>query len=625
MGLQQPVFVQHQHEKKREKKEKRGKENFFEMCTIMTINFFHVLFLLHVNAQQPWLNPELPIDERVNLLLKVMTNEEKMAQTIHLTGGSLKEITDTYGLTGLGAYPASGSTGEDVLNNRNAVQGALMNNSRLHIPVSFHQETLHGANAGTIFPMPASQGSTWNVQLVSEIASVIAMEAWATGSDRGFSPELNVPTDPRFGRTEENFSEDPTLVSGFGVAAVLGLQGGSTQGPSSYLPPGAIASEAKHFAAYAFGGKDGAAADMSEKTLHDVYLRPWKSYAEAGGRGAMMAHNSINSEPCHGSTRFMSWLRAQGTMVGGLLGSDMCDVGLLGENGFRVASGLSGAASLAMGAGLDQELCNPHDGRGQAFPFAASAVANGTLAQAALDRAAANALRPKFASGLFDGRAFVNDSALGLLNTTTHRSLARVAAAEGSVLLKNDAGILPLVLPAKIALIGPNAGCVQTGGNGSSPPYCPAQSSQNGGYTQGGVPVVTVLSAGLNESGVALQFAQGCSHGGNDTSGFAPALALAKSADIVVFVGGDSGGLGWNRNTCGEDDVSFLRSYFSHFLTLRLLAPSFFFSPIHTLTHIHIQHLHPTIRRIGQTWTYPGCRQTFWMPLSPQGNLWFWC
>ena len=204
--------------------------------------------LIACSAAQPWLNPALPVDQRVTLLLAVMTNEEKQAQTIHLTGGDLPDVTARFAATGLGAYPQEGSAGLDVIGKRNAIQGALMNNSRLHIPVSFHEETLHGANAGTIFPMPASQGASWNAPLVRQIAAVIALEASATGTDRGFSPELNVPQDGRFGRTEENFSEDPALVSQLGVAAVLGLHAGSTGGPSSYLPEGAIASEAKHYA-----------------------------------------------------------------------------------------------------------------------------------------------------------------------------------------------------------------------------------------------------------------------------------------------------------------------------------------------------------------------------------------
>ena len=131
-------------------------------------------------------------------------------------------------------------------------------------------------------------------------------------------------------------------------------------GPSTYLPPNAIVSEAKHAAAYGFGGKDGMAADLSQRTLHDIYLKPWRRYAEAGGRGAMMAHNSINDEPCHSSSALMSMLRSWGNMSGGLLASDMCDVGLLGttatrhSGGFGTAASLKDAAAQVIAAGLDQ-------------------------------------------------------------------------------------------------------------------------------------------------------------------------------------------------------------------------------------------------------------------------------
>ena len=139
-----------------------------------------------------------------------------------------------------------------------------------------------------------------------------------------------------------------------GVAAVTGLHGGNTNGPSSYLPPFAIVSEAKHAAAYAFGGKDGAGTDISERTLHDVYLRPWRAYAAAGGRGAMLAHNAINGSPCHSNAELMTWMRAQGNMSGAFFASDMCDVGLL--RSFRVADTLENAGILSMSTGLDQEV-----------------------------------------------------------------------------------------------------------------------------------------------------------------------------------------------------------------------------------------------------------------------------
>jgi beta-glucosidase len=499
------------------------------------------------SSTAPWLDPTAPIDTRVVALLSEMTNTEKMAQTIHLSGVSPAAAIASYNTTGLGAFPSPGS-GPGGIDVRNALQAAIMNTSRLHIPVSFHSETLHGACGGcTIFPMPAGQGSTWDAQLVHDIAAAVAEEAYAVGIDRGFSPELNVPGDARFGRTEENFSEDPMLVGAFGAAAARGLHGDNVGGPSSYLAPFAIVSEAKHAVAYAFGGKDGMAADVSDRTLHDIYLRPWAEYAAAGGRGAMMSHNSVNQVPAHASAEIMGWLRAQGNFSGALLASDFCDVGLLRT--FGVSTDLVGSCALAMGAGLDQELCNAVDGRGQAYTSAPAAVASGALAQAALDRAAGNALRPKFAAGLFDGRAFIDYSNLPLVDS--HRALARRAAAEGSVLLKNN-GVLPLAYspskPITVAIIGPTAGCSDNATD------CDAARSMCGGYTNVGANVSTVLAAAYAEPGVRVVYAEGCSIGGNDTSGFAAAVEAARASDVVVFVGGDSGGWGWNANTCGEDD-----------------------------------------------------------------------
>ena len=183
-----------------------------------------------------WLRADAPVDDRVAALLAEMTNAEKQAQTIHLTGGVLADIVKAYGAVGLGAFPNPGGS-PAALATRNALQSAIMDGSRLHIPVSFHQETLHGGCEGcVIFPMPAGQGSTWDTVLVGDVARVIATEAYAAGLDRGFSPELNVPGDARFGRTEENFSE-VRLTRGREVACKRILVPGLRWDASSGSPP----------------------------------------------------------------------------------------------------------------------------------------------------------------------------------------------------------------------------------------------------------------------------------------------------------------------------------------------------------------------------------------------------
>lgn len=428
-----------------------------------------------VASAAAWMDASKPVDTRVALLLKEMTNIEKQAQTIHLTGGAWPDVYKKYGATSFGAYPGGGTGTPASIQAQNEHQSYFVNNSRLHIPVTFHYETLHSGGGGaTIFPMPCLQGSTWDLELVGQTARIIGLEAAANGGDRGFSPEINVCTDPRFGRTEENFGEDPKLVAAMGAAAVKGLHNGNTEGPSGYLPTGAIVSEAKHAAAYGYGGKDGMAADISPRTLHDVYLRPWREYKEAGGRGAMLSHNSINDVPAHADPELMGLLRKWapiGTNSSGmLLASDMCDIGLLaagtptngikrGANtGFGVAANLSDAGAMSMTAGMDQELCNPTDGRGQCFTLVADAVASGEMNQQALDRAAANVLRSKFAVGLFD-KPLADPAATAVINTAAHQEVAKRVAAEGAILLQNEGGKRGLPLTglgpsSTVAIIG---------------------------------------------------------------------------------------------------------------------------------------------------------------------------
>ena len=242
-----------------------------------------------------------PIDERVADLVARMTLEEKVNQLALPFGAHYPEDYVKYNGTGLGAtYPLAAQPNESSIQTRNDWQRWQLNNSRLGIPTSFIGETLHsGAGHGTVYPMPCLQGATWDTELVGEVAAAIASEASATGVDRGFSPVLHFCTDPRFGRCEEAFSEDPMLVSKLGAAAVTGLSGpGAAGAANTYLAAGKIATEAKHFAAYGHGGRDGSMpAELSEATLFDVYLKPWYHYAQSGGRAIMAAHNEATSQP----------------------------------------------------------------------------------------------------------------------------------------------------------------------------------------------------------------------------------------------------------------------------------------------------------------------------------------
>jgi beta-glucosidase len=193
---------------------------------------------------------------------------------------------------------------------------------------------------------------------------------------------------------------------------------------------------------------------------------------------------------------------------------------------------------------MDQELCNPTDSRGQCFTLVAATVQSGRMKQEALDRAAANVLRAKFAAGLFD-KPLADPAETAKINTPAHQAIAKRIAAEGSILLQNDGG--PRGLP--LTGLGPKSTIAIIGALAND------THSQCGGYTNFGARVVTVLEAAASYlPGTKLLYAQGAGTTGNSTGGFAAALDAAAQADAVVVVVGDSGAKGWTMNTCGEDD-----------------------------------------------------------------------
>jgi beta-glucosidase len=251
--------------------------------------------------------------------------------------------------------------------NLRRLQLAALNETRLGVPITFVTETSHcGAAGGTVFPMGATQGATWDVALVGEVAAAIALEARSWGTSRGLSPEINVVTDFRFGRTEENFGEDPLLVAHMARAAVLGLQGPGT--PDDYLADfnANIVAEAKHCCVYGFSGQDGSPADVSDKTLHDVYLRPWRAFIRAGGRGLMTSHNELNGVPMHANYDILTTLFREQWGWSGFVHSDYGNIGALVST--RLAANETAAAALALHAGLDQAFMDSSFSPGVLLP-----------------------------------------------------------------------------------------------------------------------------------------------------------------------------------------------------------------------------------------------------------------
>jgi beta-glucosidase len=533
------------------------------------------------------------VAQRVADLLALMTPVELAAQLVNKNEGGwsdLPNITRSYGATGMGSLfidevmnksyssAAMFSTPLQALRARNALQASFMASTRLGIPLSFCMEGLHsGGWGGTAFPGPPALATAWNASLVALIGSAIASEARATGVDTALSPVVNMFSDPRFGRYSEGFSPDPHVSAALGVAMVLGLQGGSSPGgPASYLPSfsSSVIAQAKHFAAYghAAGGLDGGVADITNRTLFEVYLKPWRAMAAAGLRSLMVAHQTVNDIPCHGNGWLINGImRSEYGFGEGMAISDEMNIPHLGPDGWAVAENISHAAAVALRAGVDIDLQSGGNSSTMAYNFLLQALQEGLIALQDLKTAAARVLTLKFAAGLFDA-PLTPEAGLQLLQSPAHLQLALEAARQGLVLAKNDGGLLPLApspaSPLRVALIGPFLSCsFDSGGGGSSgggssgssgrgtglrdptPNFCLAREALLGPYAQDNgqypVPLLPEALAALAppSAGLTLTVTQGASAVSQaplNSTLLAAALAAARAADVVVLLLGDA-------------------------------------------------------------------------------------
>ena len=512
-----------------------------------------------VAAADVWLDPTLPVPTRATALLARMNREEKIAMTF--ATHTSQNIVQAFNRTGVGAakfmsaFDCAPGDIKSCVQQRNQLQQMFREQSRLKIPISFINEGLHGGAAGgTIFPEPIGQGMSWNVSLVSKIAAVTAAEASAIGVDSVFAPVVNMMTDPRFGRLQEGFGENPIIASHMGRAAVIALQGGPGNA-TTYLPESAVVSLGKHFGAYgaAIGGLNGGPADVSNRTLHEVYLRPWIALGRAGVRAVMPAHNAVGDVPCHANRWMLQQkLRDEYGFGAGVALSDCDDIGALVS--FGMAESRTHAAALALEAGVDWDLQCGDDPEKWSYNKLGAAIDAGLTSIKALDVVVERVLTQKFAAGLFDGRATTPLDNLHILDSAPHRALALEAAEQSIVLLMNKQQTLPIqggLRGKKVALLGPFA---------SWDPKLPghyktreaADTALIGSYVLEGAPVITVPEA-LTKAGANWQWVPGCSSAGspgsgcNDTThGLQAAVALAKQSDISLLVLGDDHG------QCGE-------------------------------------------------------------------------
>jgi beta-glucosidase len=438
-------------------------------------------------ADAPYWNPALPTQQRVADLLARMTLEEKIAQitTIWDSKGEIQDAAHNFDPAkasanrphGIGQIARPSDTSgpvsprevtrrsiEDSVAYVNAAQKWAIEQTRLGIPILFHEESLHGfaAKDATAFPQSIGLASTWDPDLVRDINELIAGEVRARGVHLVLSPVVDVARDPRWGRIEETFGEDPFLVGELGVAAVEGLQGPGTE---PVIGPNRVFATLKHMTGHGQpeSGTNIGPAPISERTLREQFFPPFEQVVKRTGIDAVMAsYNEIDGIPSHSNKWLLEdVLRGEWGFEGAVV-SDYYAIEQM-EQIHKIVPDIPSAAKLALASGVDVDLPE-----GAAFRTLTDAVKNGEVPMAAIDKAVSRFLTMKFNAGLFeDPWADVEQARQS--NLDEGRALARKAAEKSLILLKND-GVLPLALPAAggakptIAVIGPNADVARLGG-----------------------------------------------------------------------------------------------------------------------------------------------------------------
>jgi beta-xylosidase len=420
-------------------------------------------------------DPSLSIDDRVADLLPRMTLEEKVQQ---ITGGGRgeTEILDTTGTMTTEQARALMSRWWDpdlvfeprkaaIL--RNGIQRYLREKTRLGIPALIMGEALHGYMEydSTSFPQALGLASTWDPELVHRVFTAAGDEAGSAGSGQVFSPVLDIARDPRWGRTEETYGEDPFLASRMGVAAITGLQG-----DSFFINRHHVVATAKHFAVHGQpeGGTNTAPGNYSERILRENFLVPFEAAIREARAGSVMAsYNEIDGIPSHINHWLLDRVLRQEWGFRGYVVSDGDGLQML-VNTHHVAADKAEAARLALAAGVDYDLSD-----GSVYRTLLAQVKAGTVPESELDRTVARVLATKFRLGLFDNPYVDPDYAEKVTNSPEHRQLALKAAQEVVVLLKNDKNLLPLDLSKlkNIAVIGPNADGIHLGGYSRLPAH----------------------------------------------------------------------------------------------------------------------------------------------------------
>ncbi len=527
-----------------------------------------VAFSLPLLAQQtipPYKDPHLSIEDRVADLLSRMTLEEKVAQIAGGGRGS-RGLVDTSGTL---PYKNVEELFKELFNvdNKigareralihNALQRYQLEKTRLGIPDISFGEGLHGymAYGSTSFPQALGLASTWDPVLVKQVFTAVGDEMGASGGSQAFTPVLDLARDPRWGRTEETYGEDPYLGSRMGVAAVEGLQG-----DTFLIDRHHVMATAKHFAAHGQpeSGTNTAPANFSERELRESYLFAFEAAIREGRAGSVMAsYNEIDGIPSHVNHWLLERVLREEWGFRGYVTSDGGGLQMLFQT-HGVAADAAEAARKALAAGVDYDLSD-----GSVYRTLVQQVKEGKVPISEVDRAAGRVLAAKFRLGLFEKPYVDPDYAEKITNSAEHQKLAEKAAEEAMVLLKNESALLPLDLKKikTIAVIGPNAADVHLGGYARDPGR--------------GVSVLDGIRARAG-SGAKVIYAEGCkiTTGKQGWAGWyennskladpkeqqasiRAAAEAAKKADVAIVVVGETEATNreaWSEEHLGDRD-----------------------------------------------------------------------
>ena len=522
----------------------------------------------------PYKNLSLPSAKRVKDLLSRMTLEEKAAQMLCIWMQKTQTLVDADGNFdlekaktafkkghGLGQVgrPSDAGKGKDargMAELTNAIQKFFIENSRLGIPVFFHEECLHGhaAPGGTSFPQPIALGGTFNPELVESLFTMTAEEARLRGAHQALTPVVDVAREPRWGRVEETYGEDPYLVSRMGIAAVRGFQG-----DAKFRDKKRMIATLKHLAGHGQpeSGMNCAPANVSLRVLRETFLFTFKeALKKAGAISVMASYNELDGVPSHANTWLLQDVLRKEWGFKGFIVSDYFAIWELGyrpdTHGHFVAKDKAESCALAVQAGVNIELPDP-----DCYLSLVDLVRKRVLKESQLDALVAPMLYWKFEMGLFDDPYVNPEEADRIVGSDANRALALRAAQESITLLKNESETVPLDLNRvkTIAVIGPNAHRTLLGGYSGVPKQ--EITVFDGIKAKVGNRAKVVYSEGckITIGGNWNQDAVVASDPDEDRKQIAEAVEVARKADVIILaIGGNeqTSREAWGLNHMGD-------------------------------------------------------------------------